>query len=73
MSIQIRDVNKHFGNFHALKNVNLDIDSGEETVLTQWRAGKVRLLGVTTKSRVAAKLRASGWRYRLAEVRRHRR
>ena len=29
MSIQIRDVNKHFGNFHALKNVNLDIDSGE--------------------------------------------
>ena len=29
MSIEIRNVNKHFGSFHALRNVNLDIDSGE--------------------------------------------
>ncbi len=29
MSIEVRNVNKHFGAFHALRNVNLDIESGE--------------------------------------------
>ncbi|MEY3141484.1 MAG: Sulfate/thiosulfate import ATP-binding protein CysA [Pseudomonadota bacterium] len=29
MSIEIRNVHKQFGNFHALRDVSLDIDSGE--------------------------------------------
>ena len=29
MSIEIRNVNKHFGTFQALRDVNLDIASGE--------------------------------------------
>ncbi|MDP3812608.1 MAG: ATP-binding cassette domain-containing protein, partial [Hydrogenophaga sp.] len=29
MSIEIRNINKHFGSFQALDNVNLDIHSGE--------------------------------------------
>lgn len=29
MSIEIRNVNKHFGTFHALRDVSLDIESGE--------------------------------------------
>ena len=29
MSIEIRNLNKQFGAFHALQNINLDIDSGE--------------------------------------------
>lgn len=33
MSIEIRNINKHFGNFHALKDVNLSLPSGELTAL----------------------------------------
>src|SRR3954468_22260981 len=33
MSIEIRDVSKHFGEFHALRNVSLDIRSGELVAL----------------------------------------
>ena len=33
MSIEIRNINKQFGNFHALRNVNLDIHSGELVAL----------------------------------------
>jgi sulfate transport system ATP-binding protein len=29
MSIAIRNVDKHFGAFHALRNVSLDIEPGE--------------------------------------------
>ncbi|SCW55582.1 putative glutamine transport system ATP-binding protein [Paenibacillus tianmuensis] len=31
--IQFRDVNKHYGHFHALKNINLTIEPGEVVVV----------------------------------------
>lgn len=33
MSIQIKNLNKHFGKFHALKDINLTADSGSLTAL----------------------------------------
>ena len=33
MSIEIRNIHKQFGNFHALRDVSLDIDSGELVAL----------------------------------------
>ena len=29
MSITIQNLNKHFGNFHALKNINLNVPTGK--------------------------------------------
>jgi sulfate transport system ATP-binding protein len=47
MSIQVRDVSKSFGDFHALDDVTVDIDSGELTaVLGPSGGGKSTLLRI---------------------------
>lgn len=47
MSIEIRNVSKHFGDFHALKDINLHIDSGELiALLGPSGCGKTTLLRI---------------------------
>ena len=47
MSIEVRNLNKHFGQFHALKNINLHINSGELlALLGPSGCGKTTLLRV---------------------------
>ena len=43
--IEFHDVNKYFGKFHALKNINLTVDRGEVvTIIGPSGSGKSTLL-----------------------------
>ncbi|WP_373741968.1 sulfate/molybdate ABC transporter ATP-binding protein [Neisseria sp.] len=47
MSITIQNLNKHFGNFHALKNINLNVPTGKLTsLLGPSGCGKTTLLRI---------------------------
>ena len=47
MSIEVRNIDKRFGNFHALRNVNLNIASGElVALLGPSGCGKTTLLRI---------------------------
>ena len=47
MSIQVKNINKHFGQFHALKNIHLDFPDGElVALLGPSGCGKTSLLRI---------------------------
>lgn len=47
MSITIQNLNKHFGNFHALKNINLNVPTGKlVSLLGPSGCGKTTLLRI---------------------------
>ncbi|MDY3331001.1 MAG: sulfate/molybdate ABC transporter ATP-binding protein [Pelistega sp.] len=47
MSIQVKQVEKHFGQFHALKNINLDVETGSlVSLLGPSGCGKTTLLRI---------------------------
>ena len=54
MSINICNIDKHFGSFHALKNLSLDIKKGELiTLLGPSGCGKTSLLRIIAGLEIA--------------------
>ena len=47
MSIEIKNINKHFGGFQALKNINLHVETGQlVSLLGPSGCGKTTLLRI---------------------------
>ncbi len=42
MSIQVKNIEKHFGAFHALKNISLDFPEGELVALLSTHLAAVK-------------------------------
>ena len=39
MKIEAKDVNFYYGDFHALKNINMQMEDGDGKVLKSWKIG----------------------------------
>jgi ABC-type Fe3+/spermidine/putrescine transport system ATPase subunit len=53
MSIEIRNVRKRFGDFHALPDVSLDVDLGELVAMLGPACGKTTLLRIIARLETA--------------------
>ena len=46
MLIEFRNVNKYYGNFQVLKDINVQVKKGEVVVVVGMGSGKARCFGV---------------------------